>query len=146
MQKRCKLNIVQQLKTPRLKLLNKHGERLSNLNLCERCGACCAIWKVCFAATELETRKSGGVPIVFTLQVNETQLAMKGTEQIPKRCCALKGRVGNKVSCSIYPFRPTTCRNFKASWEMGISNHNCDRARAIYGLVPFGSLMPFGGM
>ena len=146
MQKRCKRNTDQQLKTPRLKLLNKHGEKLSNVNLCERCGACCAVWKVCFPATEVETRESGGVPIAFTVPVNGTKLAMKGTEFNQKRCCALEGQIGNWVRCSIYPSRPTACRDFKASWEMGVSNQNCDRARTIYGLVPFGSLMPFGGM
>lgn len=144
--KRCKLNAAQQVKNHEVKLLNKHDESLSNCNLCKRCGACCAIWKVCFPAIEADTRKTGGVPIEFTVPVSETRLAMKGTELRQKRCCALKGQIGSWVSCSIYPSRPTACREFKASWEMGVSNHNCDRARTIYGLVPFGSLMPFGGM
>jgi Fe-S-cluster containining protein len=129
-----------------VKLLKKHDESLSNCNLCNNCGACCAIWKVCFPAIEVDTRKTGGVPIEFTVPVSETRFAMKGTELRQKRCCALKGQIGSRVSCSIYPSRPTACKEFKASWEMGVSNHNCDRARTIYGLVPFGSLMPFGGM
>jgi hypothetical protein len=71
---------------------------------------------------------------------------MKGTEPRQRRCCALEGQIGIWVACSIYPSRPTPCRNFKASWEVGVSNQECDRARTIYGLVPFGCLMPFGGM
>jgi Fe-S-cluster containining protein len=144
--KRCKLNAAQQVKNHEVKLLNKHDESLSNFNLCKRCGACCATWKVCFPAIEVDTRNTIGVPIEFTVPLSETRLAMKGTELRQKRCCALKGQIGSEVSCSIYPFRPTVCQVFKASWEIGVSNHSCDRARTIYGLVPFGSLMPFGGM
>ena len=116
--KRCKLNAVQQVKNHEVKLLNKHDEGLSHCNLCKRCGACCAIWKVCFPAIEADTRKTGGVPIELTVPVSETRLAMKGTELRQKRCCALKGQIGIGVSCSIYPYRPAACREFKASWEM----------------------------
>lgn len=126
--------------------MNKHAEKLSNFNLCKCCGACCAVWKVRFPAIEANPNNAGGVPIECTIPVSETQLAMKGTEPGQKRCCALKGQIGNWVSCSIYASRPTPCRDFKASWEMGVSNQKCDRARTIYGLVPFGNLMPFGGM
>jgi len=94
----------------------------------------------------VDTGTNNGVPIEFTVPVNGTKLAMKGTELNQKRCCALEGQIGDWVSCSIYPYRPTACIDFKASWEMGVSNQNCDRARTIFGLVPFGNLMPFGGM
>lgn len=127
-------------------LLNNHHANLADVNPCKRCGACCAVWKVCFPAVEADTGKTGRVPVELTVPVSETRLAMRGTELQQRRCCALEGQIGHWVSCSIYQFRPTACREFKASWEMGVSNHSCDRARTIYGLVPFGSLMPFGGM
>jgi Fe-S-cluster containining protein len=104
-------------------------------NLCMRCGACCAAFRVNLTSSEVI---DGRVPIDFTVSIGELQYAMRGTEQKQKRCCALKGQIGHWAICSIYASRPSSCRNFNASWTKGAPNENCDRARAFYGLVPFG--------
>ena len=136
-------------------------------NLCMRCRACCAAFRVSFFATEV---LNDNVPVNYTVFVNELQYAMRGTEQMRKRCCALNGQIGHRTICTIYSSRPTACRNFNASraeGEMslpgaspGVSiyhfrffrgkprgnkpesrlSENCDRARAFYGLVPFGDM------
>lgn len=69
--------------------------------------------------------------------LNCFQRFMKGTETISPRCIALEGHVGFNVRCSIYEHRPSTCRNFRLSWENNTGNILCDRARAVFGLQPF---------
>lgn len=62
---------------------------------------------------------------------------MKGTEKKHQlKCCALEGRVGERVRCTIYENRPSTCRHFEASFENGAPNPRCDQARAAHGLAP----------
>lgn len=62
---------------------------------------------------------------------------MKGTETKQPRCAALDGFIGTLVRCRIYQTRPSTCRNFMRSWESGVGNFLCDRARAAYGFQVF---------
>jgi uncharacterized protein len=64
------------------------------------------------------------------------ELAMRGTEGPPVRCVALEGRVGATTRCSIYAARPAPCRELSAAWEHGRPSPQCDRARALHGLVP----------
>ena len=106
-------------------------------NPCLTCGACCAFLHVVFPSCEISSQKANSVPIHLTHRYDLSQSAMNGTELRSPRCNALIGRVGFKVSCSIYHNRPSTCRIFKRSWERNEGNCQCDRARKSYGLQPF---------
>ena len=61
---------------------------------------------------------------------------MNGTDQMLPRCVALSGVVGQKTNCEIYANRPSPCRDFKASFEDGIENPECAKARASFALAP----------
>ena len=106
-------------------------------NICQRCGACCAIYKVLFPSEETDDHINGLVPLQDTVKIDACRSAMRGTECFNKRCVALAGTIGQNVLCKIYANRPSVCQNFRASWETGCSNPNCDRARASFGLQPF---------
>lgn len=74
------------------------------------------------------------MPVGLTEQVNIYLRAMVGTHPNPKRCIALEGELGKSVRCSIYPQRPTPCREFPA-WEAdGTPNPSCTQARTKLGL------------
>jgi Fe-S-cluster containining protein len=104
---------------------------------CQRCGACCAIFKVLFPSIETDTHPGGKVPVMHTVEVGPTRSAMRGTETSPRRCMALQGVVGNSVTCLIYSKRPSTCKLFMAAWKNGGGSTQCNRARGCYGLMPF---------
>ncbi len=106
-------------------------------NPCLTCGACCAFFHVVFPSCEISSLKSTSVPILLTHEYDSSQSAMNGTETRVPRCNALIGRVGFKVSCSIYHNRPSTCRIFTQSWKNNFGNRLCDKARNAYGLLPF---------
>ena len=110
---------------------------MSKLHPCQTCGACCASFRVAFHWWQAERESEFSVPKEMTVDLDLEQRAMKGTEQKhhPK-CCALKGKIGEYVSCTIYNNRSTTCRNFEASFENGLKNIRCDEARAKHGLRP----------
>jgi uncharacterized protein len=103
-------------------------------NPCTSCGACCALYRVTFPREISETESSTAVPLDLTIKINRKQRGMKGTYSSSPRCIALKGDIGFSVSCSIYSVRPPPCRIFKVSWENGIENEKCDRAREFWGL------------
>lgn len=67
---------------------------------------------------------------------------MTGTETKPARCNALMGNVGNQVRCTIYENRPSPCRDFIFHGDNGLSNEDCNRARAHYGLPPLDDPRP----
>jgi hypothetical protein len=50
----------------------------------------------------------------------ERHMKLRGEEQ---RCVALQGRLGVRVSCSIYPLRPPSCRQVEPG------SRECRRAR-----------------
>jgi uncharacterized protein len=105
---------------------------------CQRCGACCAIYKVLFPSFETDIHPKGMVPADYAVEVSPTKSAMRGTEWSPRRCAALKGVIGESVSCTIYSNRPSTCQLFKSAWETNAdSGSQCNRARGCYGLTPF---------
>ena len=108
-------------------------------NPCTACGACCACYIVYVPATEVTGRgeNGNGVPSDLVTPCDRLRSAMKGTRGFRKRCAALEGIVGQRVSCRIYGSRPSTCRNFLAAWEGTRGNENCNRARLRYGLQPF---------
>jgi len=105
---------------------------------CLTCGACCASFRVSFYWREAEPDEhQDAVPALYWEDTTPTYRAMKGTstKHHPK-CMALRGRIGDRVSCAIYTQRPSTCRAFEASYEHGVHNEKCDRAREKHGLKP----------
>jgi len=101
------------------------------------CGACCALFRVAFLRVEADDSMGGTVPAALTVAIGNDRLAMRGTDGFNKRCVALVGAIGVRVSCRIYDQRPSSCRGFAASWKQNRANPVCDRARVSYGLTPF---------
>ena len=66
-----------------------------------------------FALEELET-EGGRVPPGLAEPVNASLCRLRGTDHVPARCAALTGRVGERVACGIYEWRPSPCREFEA--------------------------------
>jgi len=75
-------------------------------------------------------------PVEWTIPVSPFHVAMKGTTGDNPRCIALEGEVGREVGCAIYAKRPSTCRNFTASYAQGKKSSRCDEARDAFGLPP----------
>jgi Fe-S-cluster containining protein len=96
---------------------------------CLACGACCASFRVDFAADELESN-GGRVPEGLAGDVTSTISRMRGTDHARPRCAALVGRIGERASCAIYEWRPSPCREFEAGSDA------CNTARARHGLPP----------
>ena len=93
-------------------------------------GACCASFRVDFAVQELEGC-GGRVPAGLADPVTERLCRMRGTDYRSPRCAALTGKLGEKVACAIYEWRPSPCREFAAGSDA------CDRARMRHGLAPY---------
>jgi Fe-S-cluster containining protein len=72
----------------------------------------------------------GDVPAGLVLTVNGNTCRMMGTEDVPIRCTALQGSVGEQVACRIYMHRPSPCRAFAEGSDA------CQRARHAHGLPP----------
>ncbi len=72
---------------------------------CQRCGACCAVYRVSFYWAEADDAPGGTVPAEMTEAVGPLHRCMRGTAVSPVRCVALQGRVGESVGCSIYAQR-----------------------------------------
>lgn len=96
---------------------------------CLSCGACCATFRVDFAVYELDDM-GGTVPAGLAVEVNGSTCRMRGTDHVPIRCAALTGQVGVKVTCGIYEWRPSPCREFAEGSDA------CQRARAKHGMPP----------
>lgn len=105
-------------------------------NPCLACGACCAHFRVSFYWAETDAALGGVVPVALTTPVNHHLVAMKGTEAKPVHCIALEGKVGERVGCSIYAQRSSTCRSVMPSWHNGAADEQCDKARLAHGLTP----------
>ncbi|WP_159875621.1 MULTISPECIES: YkgJ family cysteine cluster protein [Aquitalea] len=103
-------------------------------NICQRCGACCAAFRVSFHYSELDTEPGGCVPARLADEETATIMRMRGTDYARPRCIALVGKVGESVSCGIYSERPSPCREFGARASIGIYEEACNRARAQNGL------------
>jgi uncharacterized protein len=110
----------------------------SFIHPCLSCGACCASFRVAFYWREAErSEHTPTVPKDLCEDLTETLRCMSGTEvKHHPRCGALQGRIGQRVSCSIYTHRPSPCRQFQASYEEGVPNKKCDLARSKHGLRP----------
>ena len=106
-------------------------------NPCQRCGACCAVYKVFFPSSETDAYPGGTVPHNHTLAIDVVRSIMRGTESAPRRCVALRGVIGEAVSCAIYDTRPSACQHFEPAWMDAGRGTQCNRARSCYGLMPF---------
>lgn len=76
------------------------------------------------------------MPDDSVVPINSTFVAMIGTDRKPARCTALLGSVGERVRCTMYENRSSSCQDFQASWEHGVHNQRCDDARIAHGLKP----------
>ena len=95
---------------------------------CLACGACCAAFRVDFSV--YETLSHGGrLPDALAETVTAQLCRLRGTDHRPPRCAALSGRIGQRVSCAIYEWRPSPCREFEAGSDA------CRQARRRHGLA-----------
>ena len=101
---------------------------------CQRCGACCAAYRVAFHWAETEPALGGATPAELTEKLDPHRVVMRGTRAAPVRCTALRGAIGDAVHCAVYAQRPSPCRDLQASGEHGVASPQCDRARALHGL------------
>lgn len=108
---------------------------MSILDVCQRCGACCASLRVSFHRSQLESR-GGCVPDALADDETDSTCRMRGTDRSPPRCVALVGKVGESVRCGIYEYRPDPCREFMPDGVFGLNNAECSRLRARFGLAP----------
>ncbi len=74
-------------------------------------------------------KHGGRVPSGLAAPLNDTLCRLRGTDHSPPRCAALTGRLGERVACGIYEWRPSPCREFEAGSDA------CLRARARHGLA-----------
>ena len=103
-------------------------------NPCLDCGICCTHFRVSFYWAEADDAPGGFVPAEMTEKLTHHLRCMKGSNDVPRRCSALAGEVGQAVSCTIYENRPTPCREFPVYFEDGTPNPKCDELRAAIGL------------
>lgn len=101
------------------------------MSACMTCGACCAAYRVEFSVYQLDDA-GGSVPAVFTETVNGSTCRMRGTGEVPIRCVALTGTVGDSVACTIYHHRPAPCH------ELQVGSYACEKARTRHGLPDVG--------
>jgi len=104
---------------------------MSKVSPCIQCGACCVTFRVSYYWGE-------EVPEEYFQETNQMFRSLKSTKDKEGRlrCNALTGEIGKEVSCKIYENRPSPCRDFSYSYENGIKEERCDRARVGVGLLP----------
>jgi uncharacterized protein len=112
-----------------------HWPATERMSACQSCGACCAAYRVQFSVYELDDA-GGTVPAAMTEPVNGATSRMRGTGEVPIRCVALTGTVGQSVGCSIYLQRAAPCR------ELAEGSYSCNKARARHGLPALGDGLP----
>lgn len=95
-------------------------------NPCLSCGACCAYYRITLYADE-----TVAIPAAYLEQLLSGVSCMKGTNNYPPRCAALRGEVGQQVSCAIYEDRPSSCREFNEYELDGTPNMRCFKLRGI---------------
>ena len=99
---------------------------MSEANPCLSCGACCAYYRITF-----HTDEALAIPAEYLEQIQPEVSCMKGTNNYPPRCSALRGEVGQQVSCAIYENRPSPCREFNEYELDGTPNMRCFKLRGI---------------
>lgn len=105
-------------------------------NPCLSCGMCCTHFRISFYWAEADDAPGGFVPAAMTEKLTPHLRCMKGSNDMPRRCSALAGTVGEQVGCTIYENRPTPCREFPSYLQDGTPNPKCDELRATIGLPP----------
>ncbi|MRR51063.1 MAG: YkgJ family cysteine cluster protein [Rhodocyclaceae bacterium] len=105
-------------------------------NPCQSCGACCATYRVSFYCGEVDSLPGGIVPSGLVEDLTPVMSCMRGTSHQPPRCVALRGEIGSQVSCAIYEFRPSPCREFAPLASVGVGDDACNAARRRHGLTP----------
>ena len=100
------------------------------MTVCQRCGACCAFFRVSFYWAEAAQL---GLPDSYIEPVNAHLASMAGTNRPEPRCHALQGEVGKRAGCLVYAARPSPCR------EVQPGDEKCNKARARHGLEPLDS-------
>ena len=109
---------------------------------CLSCGACCAYFRVSFYWGETDLQQGGQVPAELTETISDYHCAMRGTNQLSRRCIALEGTPGGPTRCTIYDRRPSPCRDFGIQWHSGQMTirpgdlERCNRARSAWGMPP----------
>ncbi|GAB4341577.1 MAG: YkgJ family cysteine cluster protein [Desulfobulbaceae bacterium] len=103
---------------------------------CLSCGACCATYRASFYWAESDLVTPNGVPHELAEHFPPHFLVMRGTGSPNPRCVALRGEIGVSVYCEIYERRSSVCRDFPPSFENGVRNEWCDKARLKWGLSP----------
>jgi len=102
------------------------GSSLTSTGLdCQRCGACCAHFRVSFYWAEAE---AWGLPSALVHPLPPLHACMAGTANKPRRCVALAGELGQQVACTVYAQRPSPCR------EVQPGDAQCLKARAAHGM------------
>ncbi|MBA4381974.1 MAG: hypothetical protein C0406_05350 [Sideroxydans sp.] len=99
---------------------------MSESNPCLICGACCAYYRITLHADE-----AVAIPAEHLEPLQPEVFCMKGTNSYPPRCAALRGEVGQQVSCAIYENRPSSCREFNEYELDGSPNMRCFKLRGI---------------
>ena len=92
---------------------------------CQTCGACCATYRVSFYWAEAPER---GLPDDLVEPLTPWHACLRGTNMAKPRCAALVGHIGTQVACSVYPQRPSPCR------EVILGDDRCRKARRRHGL------------
>jgi uncharacterized protein len=101
---------------------------------CQACGACCATYRVTLQHDEIDEVPGGRVPAGLVEPFTGQLMCMRGTADAPRRCSALRGRIGERVSCAIYEFRPAACREFAPLAAVGRGDEACGEARRLHHL------------
>jgi Fe-S-cluster containining protein len=109
-------------------------------SVCQRCGACCATYRITLPRVDLDSRAGGWVPASLTQSYTPTTACMRENPERPGRCIALSGEIGRQVHCTIYEQRPAACRDFAPLTAIGSGDDACDEARRHCGLKPLSSL------
>lgn len=103
------------------------------MNACQYCGACCASLRVSFPVDEVDDCLGGLVPQALTESYGNAACMRTMADG---RCVALRGSVGEEVSCAIYELRPSSCREFAPLAALGRGDDACNDARRRRGLPP----------
>ena len=69
------------------------------------------------------------MPLHFTERISALRSCMAGTNSATPHCVALQGVIGQAVTCTVYPQRPSPCR------EVEPGDDKCTRARQRHGLA-----------
>lgn len=97
-----------------LRLLERRGKLEDNPR--QRCGICCAHYRVSFYWRKATDDSPDGVPVDLTDTLGPVWRGMTGIDCATTRSIALIGRSKNPWRCATYDHRPSPCRKFEASW------------------------------